>query len=232
MINRFSFALAVMTCVISLAVRAELRSAGKDSREISKRNEETVLTQIRSNLRGQKKSVRLYYEAQCHNDGEAPVPFPSTKVQSAKNHNSDVAKVRESFMDNRNVTVNEEQPGIVAIRIGKVQAKILQIRLRSVKLEPLEQYNATEAIGAIENSKEFQDAARSLEINPVWSYSALATPPAEELPHLPATITDMTVNDALDLIAKTFKGIVLYGECADGTRKRSIWIDFAPIEIP
>jgi hypothetical protein len=64
---------------------------------------------------------------------------------------------------------------------------------------------------------------------PVWSYSAFVVEPREGLPHLPETIQNMTVDQALDVIARTFKGIVIYGECARSNGERSFWIDFARI---
>jgi hypothetical protein len=37
--------------------------------------------------------------------------------------------------------------------------------------------------------------------------------PAGGLPHLPGVLTDLTVDQALDVVAKTFRVIVLYGFC-------------------
>jgi hypothetical protein len=37
--------------------------------------------------------------------------------------------------------------------------------------------------------------------------------PADGFPHLPAVITNVTMDQALDIVAKTFKGIVLYKFC-------------------
>jgi hypothetical protein len=37
--------------------------------------------------------------------------------------------------------------------------------------------------------------------------------PAEGRPHLPGVITNVTMDQALDLVAKTFRGIVLYEFC-------------------
>jgi hypothetical protein len=38
--------------------------------------------------------------------------------------------------------------------------------------------------------------------------------PADGLPHLPNVITDATVDQILDIIAKTFRGTILYKTCA------------------
>src|SRR3984957_5876809 len=48
--------------------------------------------------------------------------------------------------------------------------------------------------------------------------------PADGLPHLPGVITNVTVDQALDLVAKTFRGIVLYEFC---TPPNQFQIDFA-----
>jgi hypothetical protein len=39
--------------------------------------------------------------------------------------------------------------------------------------------------------------------------------PAEGLPHLPSTMTNVTMDKALDMVARTFRGVVIYGACTE-----------------
>jgi hypothetical protein len=48
---------------------------------------------------------------------------------------------------------------------------------------------------------------------PVAAFSIGVNSPAAGLPHLPDVITNLAVDQALDLVAKTFRGVVLYQYC-------------------
>ena len=230
MIKRFWLALAITSAVVAFLIAAKLQSASNDTYELSRGNEDKMLKHLRPALRSAGNAARLYYHIDCHTTGGDPLPFPLTKTQPPQQDERGVPAVQAIFRNDTNVTVEQEPSGLVAIRIGKVSAQILETKLASLNFEPMDQYNPTEAIGVIEGTKEFQDAARSLGIKPVWSYSAPLVQPRTELPHLPASLKDATVQEVLDLIAKTFNGIVIYGECSGGTGPRAAWIDFAPIE--
>jgi hypothetical protein len=48
----------------------------------------------------------------------------------------------------------------------------------------------------------------------------------EGAPHLPPLMTNVTVDDALDSVAQTFKGIVLYGACTQPDGKELFDINY------
>jgi hypothetical protein len=67
----------------------------------------------------------------------------------------------------------------------------------------------------MENAPEVQSAMRELNIRiPARPLSIGIAQPADGLPHLPSVITNVTMDQALDLVAKTFRGIVLYEFCS------------------
>jgi hypothetical protein len=56
----------------------------------------------------------------------------------------------------------------------------------------------------------------------------LVAPGWKGLPHLPGSVNDVTVDQALDMIAKTWGGPVVYGACTaqtggSGTKLVAIW---------
>lgn len=224
-----SLRVLITTGAIFLGIAYKLPLHGQDSYDRSSRNENAILKHLRPPLRSIGKVARVYYRAECRVNSGDPVPFPRPNVRPPSKHKSGLPAIQEIFAHDKNVTVTQEASGTILIKIGRVSGEILRTRLRSLKLEPMEQYNATEAIGAIERTNEFHDAASSLGLKPVWSYSSPVVEPREELPHLPATIKDTTVEELLDLIAKTFNGIVIYGECDGENGARPFWIDFTGI---
>lgn len=54
----------------------------------------------------------------------------------------------------------------------------------------------------------------------------LVSGPAEGAPHLPPLMQSVTVDDALNSVARTFEGIVLYGTCSQPDGKELFKIDY------
>ncbi len=227
--KRFWLALATTSAAVAFLIATKLQSASNDTYELSRRNEDSMLEHLRPALRSAGNAARLYYHVDCQATGGDPLPFPATKSQSPSRDKRGASAIQEVFKNDKNVKVEQETSGLIAIKIGKVSAQILQTKLTSLNLEPMDQYNPTEAIGVIEGTKDFQDAARSLGVKPVWSYSAPLAQPSRDGPHLPASFKDVSVQEVLDLVAKTFKGVIIYGECSGGSGSPSIWIDFAAV---
>lgn len=207
----------------------ELAASTGVSRDVSERNELAVLEALRPIIRASNKTIRVYYRAAaCPTNGDDdPVPFPSVKLRPAK-ANAGVAAVREIFGDDRNVAVKEEPPGTIRVWIGKVTTTVLQTKLTSVDLSPWERYNQSMAIAAIRDTKELQGGARALRLMAVADSGGLVARPAKGLPHLPAVIRDVTVDQALDLVASTFRNVVVFGMCSNSTGpdgERLFWIE-------
>jgi hypothetical protein len=157
-----------------------------------------------------------------------------TKVQPPSKGNTGLAAVREIFKNDKNVRITEDA-GIIRIWIGKVPTGILRTKLSLLNLNPVAQYNPDQAITVINNTKEMESAMRSLAFRPVWSASSSRALPAKELPHLPASLNDMTVEQVLDLMAKTWDGPVIYGACTasnDASTTTKFLIDSAQDVIP
>ena len=77
------------------------------------------------------------------------------------------------------------------------------------------QYNAPTALYEIQETPEFfvKKEALGLRIGGVWEMSTLLAVADEMLPRLPATLEDVTVDEALDHVAKTFDFIIIFGIC-------------------
>jgi hypothetical protein len=78
----------------------------------------------------------------------------------------------------------------------------------------MSQYNVDLAIDAIEGTKEVQTKMHELDLRvPQKVVDMLVGQPAKGQVHLPSLITNITMDEALDMVATTFKGIVMYGAC-------------------
>jgi len=197
---------------------------------LSARNERAVLKYLRPALRSVGGAGRLSYLAPCYgNDGD-PVPFPTVNVQVPTKGKTGLAAVREMFKNDKEVLVTEQRSGVINVMIGKAPAEVLQTRISLVTLKPLEQYNAVLAITAITKTKEVAAVMRKLRLEEPLVIAGLGiVEPEKGLPHLPPSMKDITVDQALDLVAKTFKGIVFYGACVDPSGERLYFVDFVEV---
>ena len=190
-----------------------------------RQNERAVLKHLWPVLKSSGKVARIYYRAACQPEEDHPVVFPKIDVQPPSRGETGLVAIRDIFRNNRNVTVTGDDTGIIRIRIGQFPDTILQTRIATLAFDPISQYNYMLALDAIEMAPEVQSAMSKLNIHvPSRVYNMLTVQPAESLPHLPYAITNVSMDQTLDSVARAFKGIVFYGACQ---RPHLYELDFA-----
>lgn len=178
--------------------------------------EQTLLGHLRSTFLAAKKPGRLYYVVPCNDPEDDFPPFPEVKAQAPLNNHSGLDAVRDIFRDDKRVTVSEESDGPIRVRVGQMPDAILRTKIPVLRLSPLQQYDTTSAIFALTDAKAVQAAMHKLGLREVASVFSIARNlPAKTAPHLPAVIKNVTLDQALDLVAKTFGVVVIFGECTD-----------------
>ena len=200
-----------------LLVVATSTSAQQLSNEwvISGRNLVALLKCVRPALRSSGGTARVYYSTVCRAQGPT-LPFPAVQVQAPAQAKTGLPAVQEVFEKDKDVAVLQDQSGIIRIIIGKPDRTLLRTRIGSLQLTSDQQYTPELAILAFEQSKDIEAAMHNLKWDyPVTVSSAGVTEPAKGLPHLPRTLKNIMLDEAFDLIAKTFGGIVFYGTCQD-----------------
>jgi hypothetical protein len=181
-------------------------------------DERQVIERLKSALSSTQYSARMYFHGgTCFGNGVDALRFPKVEVLPPKDGEHGVSVVRGMFRKNANVLVSVDTSNIVRISVGNVYKPILETRLSSIELSDDARYNPNGpagAINAIEEAAPVQEAMREYRMHqePVFSIGLLA-PSTPKLPHLPAKMKDLSLDQALDVIAKTFPGIVVYGEC-------------------
>lgn len=183
---------------------------------------------VRPILRATHQVGRIYYRTSCSAQTAGPDLFPSISARSAAQTLNVSASVREMFVDQTNVTVVERQPNIVAVTIGRVDGSILATRIRELKLEAVQQFNPSLVISAVLNTDDVQAAMNYHGLDfPIVTGPGFVAPAGDKSPHVASVVKDRTLEQILDLVAKTFNGIVFYGECTDSDKTQWFWIDFA-----
>lgn len=224
-----TIALLRLLLVVHVACACSLVKASPPpvaSTEPGKHYERAVLEQVFPALRSTNNAGRIHYEASCPpGEMDYPLAFPRVDVQPPLKGATDVDFVRSIFRQAKENWIVEKLGGIIRIRFGKAPDTILQTRIHRLNLEPIEQFNPLLIIDAIVNSPDVRSAMADLHVVvPQRVYSMIFTPPAEGLPHLPPEISNVTMDQALDMIARTWSGVVLYGAC---TRTGMYEVSFA-----
>lgn len=178
----------------------------------------SVIDYIRPELGYIGGAARIYYAGECPMKVPSslvqPLVFPNVWFQRPLPETTGLDAVRQIFRDDPNVTVMRDRSGMLRITIGRVSSTLLQTRLSILKLDPSMQYNALSAIDAITVAASSYAKERGLPFAETSDLiDHLASGPGEGRPHLPATTSNITIDDALDAVAQTFKGIVTYGQC-------------------
>lgn len=181
-------------------------------------NVDPVLDHLKPILKASGKVARIYYLGSCRKEGDFYwVSFPHIHLQPTSRSDKGLIAVRDVFRSERDARVSEGPDGIIRIVIGQLPVTILDTPISIVNFDQQQQYNANLALWRIEDSKEVDDAIRKLGIRSdgVPLRTTLGTGPTEGTPYLPTSMANLTLDQALDSVAKTFGGAVLYGVCAE-----------------
>jgi hypothetical protein len=180
----------------------------------SESNEGAVLGYLRPVLKSAGKAGRINFRAYCPPGQNEPVVFPKVYVLPPPRNTFGLAAVRGMFRNAKNISVIEDTKGIIRVTIGRVSTSILRTPMPKLALDPVSQYNDRIAISDIVWSDEVQSAMSNLKIRtPNRPFSIGIIQPDEQLPHLPAEMSNVTMDEALDKVAIAFHSIVLYGAC-------------------
>jgi hypothetical protein len=179
---------------------------------------EEVAESIGLSVRDAATSVRLYYRGDCDPSPKplVMVPFPKVELKLPPKGASDVTRIRSIFRGNDSVRVTEGRSGIIRIRIGDPAEDILRTRIRLLTFTPDEQYNGRLAITVIDTAPEVLEATAEMGLNqtlpPVFG---ILVAPHDSLPSLPPVIQNVNMDEALDLVAMTFRSNVTFGVCSN-----------------
>jgi hypothetical protein len=227
--KRFSIQLLAITFIACLQP-----AGGQDSRPAmriaSDRNQERFLQHIKPLLKATGKAGRLYYHAECWTKEGGDILFPQLNLDAPSQSKTSIAALREALKRENEAVVTEGGRGIIRISIRDGGDELLKTKIHLLKLNSYERYNDHEAIVAICQAREVQDKMRALGIEQAPAiFSGRLLLPEPELPHLPASMKAVTMDEALDRVAQTFHGLVIYGECTNAGGRRLFILDFSYI---
>jgi hypothetical protein len=174
-----------------------------------------IVGYVRPVLKGVGGAARVYYAGECsgHDYPMRGILFPSVYLQPAQGATG-VTAIRQIFRDDPKVSVAQDRSGMVRITVGSVSTALLQARIPRISLTPNDQYTVLSAVDQINVTADAYAAKMGLGYSLVpFLIDHLIQLPVDGLPHLPATMQNVTLDETLDVVARTFKGVSTYGEC-------------------
>jgi hypothetical protein len=208
-----SFSLIGITLLAFQSVRGQrLPKDRSDLLNFSHRNQGMLVRYLRPVLKAT--GGRLYVHSKCLGDSGEILFFPRIEGKSGAKGNTGLAAVRDVLAKNKDVTVAERQPGLTAIWLGSVSKHLLSTRIHVLRLSPRQRYNYYDAIEAIISTREVQTKMRELKMDEFTNFIHYPIQePDPRLRHLPGSMTNLTMDEALDRVALEFGGLVTYVEC-------------------
>lgn len=197
----------------------ELAKGRTELLNLSVANQDIFLHDIEPVLRASGRVGRLYLQSKCQGASE-DLLFPRMELKAGAKEKAGIDALRDVFANIKDVTIAKRQSGVIGIWIGNVSNDLLTTKIGALKLKPLERYNELLAIKAIVGSREVEAKMRQLgmEAAPMFVIHSIVDPDPK-LPHLPASMSNLTVDEALDRVAQTFGGLVIYEECTGQNRR-------------
>jgi hypothetical protein len=165
---------------------------------------------------GRYQAWRVLYQAACERGGIDAIPFPRVESSRQSNGNDTLSLLPHILKSKQRITVSKADSGVPRISVGNPSASILATKLARISLTPNEQYDPNSAIYAVEGSPEIRDAEKRLGLSmPQLVLLGSIRPIEPGKPRLPKHLANITLDDLLDLVVRTFGGVIFYGECAD-----------------
>ncbi len=174
-----------------------------------------ILKYLRPVLSPTRKAGRIYYQAVCPPDAHNyPLMFPKIDVRPPSVAGTELATIRSIFLHAKSVSVTADKTGMVRVRIGKIPDTVLQTRIATLSSTRTASSITYLQSVLLKARPEVQSVMATIGVGvPARVYHYGLVQPADGLPHLPAQIADVTMDQALDMVARTWGGIVFYGAC-------------------
>jgi hypothetical protein len=161
---------------------------------------------------GSRGGGRFYYLADC-TSGDEPVGFPVMSVRPPPATASAPDALRYAFQGNDDLKVSEER-GLFRLTVGPPPIAILSARISRLRLSGYARTDPNLAIEALENADEVRSAADQLHVAEPATFIDHQVLTGKRRPRLPSELRNVTLEEALDQVARTFRGVVFYGACA------------------
>jgi hypothetical protein len=166
------------------------------------------------------------YSGDCDVSQELPV-LPKVRAPLEGWNNSALMMLREVFADDHKMQVTQETGGAIRMVESGVPKELMDVTIRKLSFNDV--YDPMSAEAMIISAPEVQDfmKAHGIQRDPFrGGVRGLRQGPQPGLPHISEDLDNVTVQQALDRLLKTFPGFWIYQNCLSETGSRVVAFDY------
>ena len=209
-----SFAAVAALALLMVPTTSAYGADRHDATESSSEGSSSVVDYFYGALDGVSSARIDLRSPNCHDESD---DVPRDVVLPVLSQPTDIRDLKRAFLNNKDLVV-EGAPPLLHITVGSPLKAVLRTRLHRLSFDAAAQYSAAYAIRAIESTPEFMKA---IGLHQPPSSLIFGVPFGVDYKYaskLPPTLDGVTVEKALDILATTFGGIVVYRECKDNPK--------------
>lgn len=187
-----------------------------------------AVTYLPTVLRPSGGAARVNYAGTCEGQVSRPgiVLMPRVYASPAPQGSTGITAVQQIFRNDPQVTVTQDRSGIITITVEHTSTTALRTKIPALTLDSESQYFAYFALAQIASELNRYAEQHGLHFGTAAStFDHIVGYPVAGAPHLPPSMRNVTLDEALDSVAQTFKSIVLYGTCTQPDGKELFRID-------
>jgi len=171
-------------------------------------------------------SGSLEYSGDCDMSQQLPV-LPTVRVPLKDRDSSALLTLREIFADDHKMEVTQEAGGTMRMVERGVPQELLDVTIRKLSFKDI--YDPMSAEAMIISAPEVQAfmKAHGIERDPYrLGVRGFRQEPQPGLPHISEDLNNVTVQQALDQLLKTFHGFWVYQNCLSASGGRIVAFDY------
>jgi hypothetical protein len=174
-------------------------------------------------------SGSLEYSGDCEDMSQELPVLPTVRVPSEDRNSSALVTLREIFAGDQKMQVTQEAGGAIRMVESGVPQELLDVTIRKLSFNDI--YDPMSAEAMIISAPEVQVfmKAHGIERGSDRFRSAVRgfrQGPQPRLPHISEDLYNVTVQQALDHLLKTFPGFWVYQNCLSETGGRVVAFDY------
>jgi hypothetical protein len=174
-------------------------------------------------------SGSLEYSGDCDDKSQELPILPTVRVPLKDRESSALVMLREMFADNHKMQVTQETGGMIRMVESDVPKELLDVTIRKLSFSGI--YDPKSAEAMIISASEVQDFMKAHGIERGsdrfrFAVRGLRQGPEPGLPHISEDLDNVTVEQALDHLLKTFPGLWVYQNCLSETGGRVVAFDY------
>ena len=203
----------IISAALLLMICVESTVSAQTAQDTPDQHTKVALRYLWEPLKREYRGGRIYYGMSECGDVRWETPFPEILIPRPEKDITDVATLRRFFAKDTGVRISDDN-GIIRMRFGSVPLAILRTKISEINFSVEDQYNPEFALAKIENAPEVQARMKSLGIRILalpWDF--LVAPPTPGAFLLPSVMRQISMDEALDVVATTFRGLVETAYC-------------------